>query len=125
MSNLSITTGLETAQRGGFTMAKVTAAGQDAAGRADRKRRAARAAVLLKQAADATRVQVLLMLTGGERHVGAICDEVGQSQPAVSHHLALLRHGYLIAPRREGKNNFYGLTPEGERLAAAVKEIVG
>jgi DNA-binding transcriptional ArsR family regulator len=121
MSNLSITTGLETAQRGGFTMAKVTAAGQYAAGRADRKRRAARAAVLLKQAADATRVQVLLMLTGGERHV----DEVGQSQPAVSHHLALLRHGYLIAPRREGKNNFYGLTPEGERLAAAVKEIVG
>jgi hypothetical protein len=101
MSNLSITTGLETAQRGGFTMAKVTAAGQDAAGRADRKRRAARAAVLLKQAADATRVQVLLMLTGGERH------------------------GYLIAPRREGKNNSYGRTPEGERLAAAVKEIVG
>ena len=64
------------------------------------------------------------MLSDGEKHVGALCGELNQSQPAVSHHLALLRHGSIIAPRRQGKNNFYGLTDAGEKLAAIVKEIM-
>ena len=41
--------------------------------------------------------------------------QFSQSQPAVSHHLALLRHGGIIAPRRQGKNNFYSLTETGSR----------
>src|SRR4051812_39987186 len=77
---------------------------------------ARRAAMLLKQAADPTRLQVLLMLGEGERHVGAISGELTMSQPAVSHHLALLRHGGLIAPDRRGKNNFYRLTESGAKL---------
>jgi len=39
---------------------------------------------------------------------------VKQSQPATSHHLALLRHGGIIAPRRQGKNNSYALTDAGD-----------
>ena len=80
-----------------------------------RLKQAQRASILLKQVSDPTRLQVILMLSEGERHVGALCDELNQSQPAVSHHLALLRHGGIIAPRRQGKNNFYGLTETGER----------
>jgi DNA-binding transcriptional ArsR family regulator len=57
------------------------------------------------------------MLSEGEMHVGALCSELGQSQPAVSHHLALMRHGNIITPRRQGKNNFYSLTETGEGLA--------
>jgi ArsR family transcriptional regulator len=34
-----------------------------------------------------------------------------QSQPAVSHHLALLRLAGLIEMRRDGKHNFYRLIP--------------
>jgi ArsR family transcriptional regulator, arsenate/arsenite/antimonite-responsive transcriptional repressor len=34
---------------------------------------------------------------------------LGQSQPAVSHHLGLLRMAGLIEPRRAGKHNFYHL----------------
>jgi len=49
---------------------------------------------------------------------------MNMSQPAVSHHLALLRHGSIIAPRRQGKNNFYGLTEEGEELAKIVKGLI-
>src|SRR4051812_95027 len=82
------------------------------------------AAILLKQASDPTRLQVIMLLSNGEKHVGALCQELNQSQPAVSHHLALLRHGSIIAPRRQGKNNFYGLTEAGEQLAAVVKEIL-
>jgi DNA-binding transcriptional ArsR family regulator len=89
-----------------------------------RLRQAQRAAILLKQVSDPTRLQVILMLSEGEKHVGALCADLNQSQPAVSHHLALLRHGSIIAPRRAGKNNFYGLTEAGERLAAVVKEIM-
>jgi ArsR family transcriptional regulator, zinc-responsive transcriptional repressor len=89
-----------------------------------RLKQAQRAAILLKQVSDPTRLQVILMLDEGEKHVGAVCEQLNMSQPAVSHHLALLRHGSIIAPRRQGKNNFYGLTDTGEKLAAVVKEIM-
>jgi DNA-binding transcriptional ArsR family regulator len=89
-----------------------------------RLKQAQRAAILLKQVSDPTRLQVILMLAAGEKHVGALCQELNQSQPAVSHHLALLRHGSIISPRRQGKNNFYGLTEAGEELAAVVKSLI-
>src|SRR5262245_13197686 len=89
-----------------------------------RLKQAQRAAILLKQVSDPTRLQVILMLSEGEKHVGALCEELNQSQPAVSHHLALLRHGSIIAPRRQGKNNFYGLTEAGEELAMVVKSLM-
>jgi DNA-binding transcriptional ArsR family regulator len=80
--------------------------------------------MFLKQVSDPTRLQVILMLAEGEKHVGGLCEALNQSQPAVSHHLALLRHGSIIAPRRQGKNNYYGLTDAGEKLAVVVKEIM-
>src|ERR1700739_2268619 len=89
-----------------------------------RLKQAQRAAILLKQVSDPTRLQVILMLAEGEKHVGALCEELNQTQPAVSPHLALLRHGSIIAPRRQGKNNFYGLTEPGEELAKVVKGIM-
>jgi DNA-binding transcriptional ArsR family regulator len=91
---------------------------------AQRLRNVQRAATLLKQLSDSTRLRVILLLSEGERHVGALCDDLAQSQPAVSHHLALLRHGGLIAPRRQGKNNFYSLTETGEQLARIVRNLV-
>jgi ArsR family transcriptional regulator, zinc-responsive transcriptional repressor len=89
-----------------------------------RLRKAQRAAILLKQASDPTRLQIILTLADGEKHVGALCDELNQTQPAVSHHLALLRHGSLITPRRQGKNNYYSLTESGQELAKVVRGIV-
>ncbi len=84
------------------------------------------AADLLKQVSDPTRLQVLMLLTEKERNVSELCSDLGtQSQPAVSHHLALLRHGRLIEPRRSGKHNFYYLTDAGRDLAKIVKTIVG
>src|SRR5262245_19954889 len=77
-------------------VAKVTRA-QKAAGL--RLKQAQQAAIRLKQVSDPTRLQIILMLAEGEKHVGALCETLNQSQPAVSHHLALLRHGSVIAPR--------------------------
>jgi DNA-binding transcriptional ArsR family regulator len=80
-----------------------------------------RAAILLKQVSDPTRLQVVTMLSEGERHVGGLCGQFNMSQPAVSHHLALLRHGGIVDCRRRGKNNFYSLTDTGFRLSKIVK----
>jgi DNA-binding transcriptional ArsR family regulator len=83
------------------------------------------AAILLKQVSDPTRLQILTFLTQKERNVTELCNDLGtQSQPAVSHHLALLRHGRLIEPRRSGKNNFYKLTDAGRELARVVEALV-
>jgi DNA-binding transcriptional ArsR family regulator len=89
-----------------------------------RFQQARRASILLKHVSDPTRLQVILILSEGERHVGALCDQLSQSQPAVSHHLALLRHGGIIAPRRQGKNNYYSLTDTGAELARVVKNLI-
>ena len=80
-----------------------------------------RAAILLKQVSDPTRLQVVTLLSEGERHVGGLCDQFNMSQPAVSHHLALLRLGGIVDRRRQGKNNFYSLTDTGYRLSKIVQ----
>lgn len=70
-------------------------------------------AKLFKLLADETRLRILALLAQhDECHVRALCDVLGQSQPAVSHHLALLRVAGLIECRREGKHNFYRALPE-------------
>jgi DNA-binding transcriptional ArsR family regulator len=79
-----------------------------------------RIATILKQAADPTRLAIIDCLRDGERYVGDLCRSFDQSQPAVSHHLALLRHGSVIEARRQGKQNFYSLTEKGRALAAVV-----
>lgn len=67
---------------------------------------------LFRLLADQTRLRILRLLVEAEEyHVRALCDQLGQSQPAVSHHLALLRSAGLIECRRHGKHNFYRLTP--------------
>src|SRR5262245_44636344 len=74
-----------------------------------RFRKVQRAAILLKQVSDATRLRVVLMLSEGEKNVAALCEELSQTQPAVSHHLSLLRHGGIVNVRRQGKKSFYAL----------------
>jgi DNA-binding transcriptional ArsR family regulator len=108
-------------------MAKKSAGSISSWGNKDPQRKlkdAKRAAMILKQVSDATRLRVILMLSEGEQHVGALCAELTQTQPAVSHHLSLLRHGGIITPRRQGKQNFYELTDLGEQLAVVVKGIM-
>jgi DNA-binding transcriptional ArsR family regulator len=67
-------------------------------------------AQVFKLLSDETRLRILFYLAlspNAELHVTDLCHRLGQSQPAVSHHLALLRVSGLIESRREGKHNFY------------------
>lgn len=68
---------------------------------------------------DETRLRILFLLAqNGELHVTDLCERLGQSQPAVSHHLALMRVSGLIEARREAKHNYYSVRTDafGEML---------
>ena len=65
---------------------------------------------IFKLLSDETRLRILMyLIRERELHVTALCDRLKQSQPAVSHHLALLRVAGLIEARRDGKHNFYSV----------------
>src|SRR6266581_3634621 len=67
-------------------------------------------AEVFKLLADKARMKILLALAqDGELHVSALCELLGQSQPAVSHHLTLMRMTGLVGYRRDGKHNYYHL----------------
>jgi DNA-binding transcriptional ArsR family regulator len=84
-----------------------------------------RAASLLKHVSDPTRLQVITLLSEREHHVGWLCEQFDMTQPAMSHHLAQLRHGGIVERRRQGKNNFYTLTDTGYRLSKIVNGVIG
>jgi ArsR family transcriptional regulator len=81
---------------------------------------------IFKLLADETRLRILLHLSRqDELHVRGLCELLQQSQPAVSHHLALLRGEGLIELRREGKHNYYHLAPKRfQRMLDTVFETV-
>lgn len=65
-------------------------------------------AQVFKLLSDESRFKILLALAqDGELHVTALCDLLEQTQPAVSHHLTLLRMSRLVGFRRDGKHNYY------------------
>lgn len=78
----------------------------------------------LKQIADPVRGSIVLTITDQELSVGQICAGLGLGQPAVSHHLALLRHSGIIIPRRGGKHIYYELTDMGRTLSKLLASFV-
>ena len=83
-----------------------------------------------KLLADETRLRILLfLLQERELNVRTLCEMLSLSQPAVSHHLALLRGDRLIECRRDGKHNFYRISPQRfgdltEQVLSAVPQVV-
>ena len=79
---------------------------------------------VFKLLADKSRLKILLALAqDGELHVSALCDMLDQSQPAVSHHLSLMRHTKLVRCDRQGKHNFYRLDPA--RFGEMIEQLFG
>ena len=58
---------------------------------------------------DKTRLNILMLLSDGERNVTSLCQALKLPQPTVSHHLGLLRMNNIIGNRRDGKQVFYTL----------------
>ena len=82
----------------------------------------AKSANLLKTIGDPSRVAILMNLSQGELNVSEVCKTVGiLSQPAVSHHLALMKAADVVESERNGKNNVYSLSPKGRLLVKSIK----
>jgi DNA-binding transcriptional ArsR family regulator len=68
---------------------------------------------VFKLLSDKSRLKIVLALAQDhERHVSSLCDLLHQSQPAVSHHLTLMRMVGLVNYRRDGKHNYYYLASD-------------
>lgn len=74
-------------------------------------------ASLLKNVADPTRLAVIHALAQANSNVTDLMVALGmRSQPALSHHLALMRHCGTVDFIRDGKNSVYFLTEKGQAL---------
>jgi DNA-binding transcriptional ArsR family regulator len=61
--------------------------------------------------AEAHRREILDVLIGGEKAVGAIVDDLSLSQPQVSKHLRVLSEVGLVSCRADGRRRLYRLEP--------------
>jgi DNA-binding transcriptional ArsR family regulator len=75
--------------------------------------RAGEAAGLLRLLGNEQRLLILChLITAGEMNVGALAEEIGLSQSALSQHLAKLREQGIVGFRREAQTLFYRVEDE-------------
>ncbi|RMF10201.1 MAG: methyltransferase domain-containing protein, partial [Alphaproteobacteria bacterium] len=83
------------------------------------------AVTLSKAAGDPLRAWVLRVLARDSYGVGELCTLFATGQPAMSHHLKILRDAGLVSARREGNSVFYRRTvhPEGSLAAVLLEKL--
>ena len=64
-------------------------------------------AFVARSLADENRLRILLCVNAGKKSVSAIVEELGLSQPLVSHHLKELRRALLVRVERRGPFLYY------------------
>lgn len=64
---------------------------------------------VLRLLADETRARMVIELLDAELSVGDLAEIVGKATPAVSQHLARLRHARVVTTRRDGNHVYYRL----------------
>lgn len=65
--------------------------------------------VMFKALGDPTRLEILKLLKGRELCVCDIMEAFSQTQPAISHHLKVLKTAGLVNDTRDGKWIFYAV----------------
>jgi DNA-binding transcriptional ArsR family regulator len=63
--------------------------------------------------ADPTRLAVFESVARREMTVSELTERFAVTQPAISQHLAALRHGGLVSQRKEGRYVYYRADPAG------------
>lgn len=66
-------------------------------------------AFLAKSLSDENRLRILVCVSNGKKSVSAIVEELGLSQPLVSHHLKELKRSLLVKIERNGPFIYYEL----------------
>jgi DNA-binding transcriptional ArsR family regulator len=86
-------------------------------------------AFLARALSDENRLRILLFLSGEKKSVTQVVEELGLSQPLVSHHLRELKRALLVEVERKGPFVYYRLDrPLAldllERLGALAGELI-
>lgn len=85
-----------------------------------------RLAMAGKALADENRIRILLCVCPNAKAVSRVVEEVGLSQPLVSHHLKELRRAGLVSVERSGPFVFYqAMDPTVKDILADLAELVG
>ncbi len=79
------------------------------------------AAFLAKSLGDENRLRIILALQDGKKAVSRIVEELGISQPLVSHHLKELKRALLLNVERSGPFIYYELADN--RIVAILEGI--
>ena len=66
----------------------------------------------LSTLSDPTRIRVIGLLAESELCVGDLCLVLKMTQPAISHHLRILRNLKIVAARKAGRHVFYTLADQ-------------
>ncbi len=66
----------------------------------------------LQALAEPRRQAILALLRDGEQPVGALVDQLGLSQPAVSKHLRVLKEAGMVESRVDAQRRLYRIRPE-------------
>ncbi len=66
-------------------------------------------ASFFKALGDENRLRIIFALKSSEKSVSQIVQELGLSQPLVSHHLRELRYNQIVSVRKEGPFIYYRL----------------
>lgn len=74
-------------------------------------------AVLFKALGDVHRLNILKLLKDQEMCGCEIINKINLSQPAISHHLKILKQANLVKTIKEGKLVFYRLDDSGVNMA--------
>ncbi|WP_350224006.1 metalloregulator ArsR/SmtB family transcription factor [Pseudarthrobacter sp. fls2-241-R2A-168] len=78
----------------------------------------------LEIAAEPNRRRLLHLLAGKEQAVSDLAAHFDVSRSAISQHLLLLEKAGLVTARREGRNRYYRLNPQGMgRLRSLVAQF--
>lgn len=72
-----------------------------------------RIAEIFKALGDENRVEILIMLSKGEKCACKLLEELKVSQPTLSHHMKILCNAKLVNARKEGRWMHYSLSQEG------------
>ncbi|AYW49931.1 MAG: metalloregulator ArsR/SmtB family transcription factor [Tetragenococcus halophilus] len=67
---------------------------------------------IMKAIADPNRLQILDMISTGEKCACDILDDFQFTQPTLSHHMKVLIEAGIVTARKEGKWHYYSLVTE-------------
>ena len=85
-----------------------------------------RIAEIFKALSDENRVEILIMLSKGEKCACKLLEELEVSQPTLSHHMKILCDSKLVNARKEGRWMHYSLSQEGiNEISNYISDVFG